>query len=351
MNENIQNNNGVNNSGIPTGNVTSEQPVLQPVSVPTENTVQPQSQSVVQPQSVPQMVVQPQPTVQPEPVVQSQPVVQPLPNVASDGGQEANSNAAPVIQPLPNITTESNVSVSPIGSVPLDQIKPREEQFSEIHKEGEEEKTVPTTPAIPSNDDGAVVNENLKKVEINYQPPSKGKTIALVLLFIALIAFVIFLPDISTIVSRFTAPPELEENEVITTGRLVCDYNSSTTNLDKNYEYTFSFTDSKLEKTDLTITTRGDASLDEDELNELNASCKQVEEVTKTLTGVSVSCNYSDGKLIERQIYNLQSVDMSKVTSAFAESGGSHPEYAYGEDIGLIERNMNSAGYSCRRQR
>ncbi len=367
MNENIQNNNGVNNNTSVNG-ATSAQPVLQPVTPAVNNQTQaPVTNPVVVEPTLEQSsapVIQPlphvsdgnnEPVVQPLPTVtegNAVPVVQPLPAVAE--------NAAPVVQPLPAVADGNAASVVPsasgdvvskIGNIPLDQIKPREEQFAEIPNEGGNDNTPVEQAPAPKADEGAIVNENLKKVEIEYKPPSKVKTFGLIFLFVMLIAFVIFLPDISNIISQFQSKGELEEKVVITTGRLSCDLNNSTTNLDKNYEYTFTFKDSKLEKSDLTITTRGDVSLDETELNQLASSCREIEDLTKSMKGFSVSCDYSVGKLVERQIYDLQNVDMEQVTSAFTESGGSHPEYLYGEDINLIERNMISSGYSCRRQR
>ena len=361
MNENIQNNNGINNNTSVNG-ASNEQPVLQPIAPTVDN--QPQMQA-----TTPEIV---EPSAEPVP----SPVIQPLPSVSTDNNAvvaqplpfvSTENTDAPVVQPLPNVT-EGNVTpvvmpsasgdvVSQIGNIPIDQIKPREVEFAEVHKEGEEVNPpatpVPAAPVVATpatnGDDGAVVNENLKKVEIEYKPPSKAKTIGLIFLFVMLIAFVLFLPDISGIISRFQGGGELEEKEVITTGRLSCDLNNNTTNFDKYYEYTFTFTNSKLEKSDFTITTRGDASLDEKELNQLAASCKEIESLIKTMKGFSVSCNYSEGKLVERQIYDLQNVDMEQVSSAFAESGGSHPEYLYGEDINLIEKNMLSSGYNCRR--
>ncbi len=367
MNENMQNNNGINNNASVNG-AASTQPILQPVTSTVDNQLQaPVTNPVVVKPTLEQSSA---PVIQPLPHVSdgnNEPVVQPLPTITEGNAvpvvqplPAVTENTAPVVQPLSAVTDNAAIGVpsasgdvvSKIGNIPLDQIKPREEQFAEIPSEGSEDNAPSVEQApVPKVDEGAIVNENLKKVEIEYKPPSKAKTFGLIFLFVMLIAFVIFLPDISDIISQFQSKGELEDNVVITTGRLSCDLNNSTTNLDRNYEYTFTFQDSKLEKSDLTITTRGDVSLDETELNQLASSCREIEDLTKSMKGFSVSCDYSVGKLVERQIYDLQNVDMEQVTSAFAESGGSHPEYLYGEDINLIERNMISSGYSCRRQR
>ena len=41
------------------------------------------------------------------------------------------------------------------------------------------------------------------------------------------------------------------------------------------------------------------------------------------------------------------SIDESEINSAFAEIGGTVPEFSNGEDIDKIEHSMNAAGYSC----
>ena len=45
-----------------------------------------------------------------------------------------------------------------------------------------------------SDNSNSLVNENLKKVEVNYKPPSKAKVAAMLILFVLLVAIVIFLP-------------------------------------------------------------------------------------------------------------------------------------------------------------
>lgn len=206
-------------------------------------------------------------------------------------------------------------------------------------------------PNVNTPDSNAIVNENLKKVEINYTPPSKFKVVLLVLFFIALLGFIIFLPDISSLVSKYRSGNIDDKEEVITTGRLECSLSTNTANLDKEYDAVFKFTDSKLERTEFVYTTRGDVTLDEETLDKLANTCKQLKENVKSMQGVTIQCNYSDGKLEEIQSFDLSVIDVDKLGSAFTEAGGTNPTYQYGQDIDKIESNMKASNYTCKRVR
>ena len=200
-----------------------------------------------------------------------------------------------------------------------------------------------------TTDPNGLVNENLKKVEVNYTPPSKGKTVALILFFIFLLAFIIFLPEISTFMSKMQAGNQEEGPQKITTGKLTCNYSTNTANLDKDYRLVFMFTDNKLEKLDYSTTTKGDPSLDAETMDDLADKCKLLKEFTNSVAGISVSCDYSEGKLIERQSFDYASLDTDGLDSAYAEAGGTNPQYVSGQDMDGIEKNMNASGYTCER--
>jgi len=245
----------------------------------------------------------------------------------------SNTTEVPTITSQPVVTP--SVSVTP--EVPVTSVEP----------------TMINNNVMPTQDDpNAIVNENLKKVEINYTPPSKAKVVLLILFFIFLVGFIIFLPEINTMVNRLKAGDTgLEKEEDITTGKLICTLDTSTAKLDKSYYLTFNFTDSKLEKTNFVITTKGDITLDEETLNGLNDTCNQLKKNVSEISGVSVQCSYSDGKLVETQVFELKDLDSEKLDAAFTEAGGNNPEYQYGQDIDRIERGMNASGYTCKRER
>ena len=210
-------------------------------------------------------------------------------------------------------------------------------------------QNVPNLGTPASTDEGAIVNEKLKSVEINYKPPSKVKTFFLILFFICLIGFVVFLPEITSMVKKYKEGKVHYTPEVITTGKLRCSLDTNTTNLDKSYDLTYHFTDSKLERTNFVITTRGSATLDAETLDALAATCKELSE--SNLEGVTIQCSYTDGKLVETQKFDLAVLDPEQVDAAFVEAGGNNPEYQYGQDIDIIERSMNASGYTCKREK
>jgi len=203
-----------------------------------------------------------------------------------------------------------------------------------------------------SNDlDGAIVNENLKKVEINYTPPSKAKTSMMILIFVMLIAFVIFLPNITNFLDQYKASKNVHVEEVIESGKLECELKSNTENLDMTYLRVFKYTDNKLDSANYTITTTGDVSLDEGTLNEIGEKCELLAENTKKISGVEIDCTQSDGKVIEKQSFVFGNIDYDKLDAAFTEAGGTYPEFESGQDISSIEKTMNASGYKCTRMR
>ena len=224
--------------------------------------------------------------------------------------------------------------------------------------------SVPTTPVVsqpvqtqavgqqPQTDNNAMINENLRKVEIkDYTPPSKFKIFILFVFFALIIAFIMFLPNISSMIRIYMSGGNTEpEQEIITTGKLICDLSTNTTDLDKEYQFEFKFTDSKLQSTKYIVYTRGDSTT-EATLDELAEKCKQLKEYTEELEGVSIKCEYSEGKLMEKQIFELEKVDSTKLDAAFTEAGGILPSYKYDQEIDGIEKNMKASGYSCERER
>ena len=305
-----------NENKVENSTVDNTQPVMftPPTAVPTPEVVPPVSDAT---STVP--TVETVPVVEPTPVVPAAPVVEPTPVVPATPATSVNASQPSVLGETTNLPVLGETS-----SIPVVDNKP---------------------------DERSMEAEKLKTVEINYKPPSKAKTVLLILFFVGLIAFVIFLPDITTMIAKYKAGDLDYTPEEVTTGKLKCTLNTNTTNLDKDYDLTFSFTESKLERTYFVITTRGDATLDEATLDDLAHACKELENSSNSIEGFSVQCSYSDGKLVETQKYELESLDTEKVDAAFIEAGGNNPEYQYGQDIDLVERGMNASGYTCKREK
>lgn len=213
-----------------------------------------------------------------------------------------------------------------------------------------------TTPPIVGQaqvDPNGMINENLKKVEIkDYTPPSKLKVFGLLLFFILLIAFIVFLPQISSMIRIYMSgannPQPIEE--VITSGKLVCSMTNNSMDLDKEYKFTFEFTDSKLKTTKYVSNIIGDSTA-ENSLDILAEKCNNLKENASELEGVSIRCNYTGNNLVESQYFELETLDTEKVNAAFTEAGGILPSYKIDQDIDEIEKNMKASNYTCQRQK
>ena len=237
-------------------------------------------------------------------------------------------------------------------------VEPQPVQASVVQTQPVQASVVATTPAteaptVPQQvvDNNAMINENLQKVEIkNYTPPSKFKIFLLFVFFALLIAFIMYLPDISSMVRIYMSGKNEPQVEVITTGKLVCTLSTNTTDLDKEYEFEYNFTDSKLKTTKYIVYTRGDTTT-EGKLDELNEKCKTLKEYTEDMDGITVKCEYSEGKLIEKQVFQLESVKTEKFDAAYTEAGGMTLSAKYDQEIDSIESNMKASGYTCERQR
>lgn len=200
----------------------------------------------------------------------------------------------------------------------------------------------------PAADSEKIVSEKLKKVEIDYKPPSRFKLFLMSLFFVLIIGFVIFLPDIQQRIREIKNKPV--EIEKITNGKLECVLNTNSYNLDVNYQRIFRMTDNKLTKTEFVIETKGDSNEDAETLQNTYDTCQTLAEYSNTkIPGVNIRCVSEIGKVTESQSFDLSVVDMAELKAAFIETGGIFPEYYYDEDMDMIERNMKASNYTCER--
>ena len=203
-----------------------------------------------------------------------------------------------------------------------------------------------TTHNYEQNNAGAMVNEKLKKVEVEYKPPSKFKIGLMLFFFVLILAFIIFLPEVTQYMSDLFDKKDKTVIE-ITTGKLVCKLDSTTANLDKNYVRTFQFTDNKIEKVTFKTTTRGDITQDEATLNELNKQCTDIRDGLESLTGASIECDYQNGKLVETEKFDLATYDYEQTSAAYTEAGADMLKFDNGEDVDRVKTSMLQAGFSC----
>lgn len=193
--------------------------------------------------------------------------------------------------------------------------------------------------------------EKLKKVEVEYKPTSKGSSILLVLFFIFLLGFIIFLPDIVSIVDAYKAGRGNVVLEEVPTGKLVCTLDTNTINLDKTIERVFYYEELKLKSSKFSTTVRGDATLDEEALQELYNQCSQIEENVDGFSGVNVSCDLSSDTLIEKESFDYEKYNAKEISTAYSEAGGSLVEFQFDQDIDKIEYLMKQGGFKCNKEK
>lgn len=293
-----------------------------------------------------------------------------------------------------NNVTSNTTNIPSVGSVPFNGVSPVNQGLSEINTSPVTpqivsnpteipEMTAPTTPQIVNdptaalkgvdsstisttsdapritdtaveatthnheqNNAGAMVNEKLKKVEVEYKPPSKFKIGLMLFFFVLILAFIIFLPEVTQYMSDLFDKKDKTVIE-ITTGKLVCKLDSTTANLDKNYVRTFQFTDNKIEKVTFKTTTRGDITQDEATLNELNKQCTDIRDGLESLNGASIECDYQNGKLVETEKFDLATYDYEQTSAAYTEAGADMLKFDNGEDVDRVKTSMLQAGFSC----
>lgn len=190
----------------------------------------------------------------------------------------------------------------------------------------------------------------LEEIEKNYKAPSKYMSFLLFMLFVFLIGFVVFLPEINKVVESYKAGKNNTSDE-LTSGHLVCTNFTNTANLNIDYKRTFKYIDKKLVSADYDIVTRGNADEDEATLDLANEKCKNLKEAVKKIKGVTITCEYKTGLLTEKQSYTFSEFDPSALNAAFAEAGGTYTEFSDGQNIDNIEKTMIIAGYDCMKEK
>ena len=257
-----------------------------------------------------------------------------------------------------NVSTENNVNItgavepSTVSSMPeTNQQVPSTEQTPNSIPSSTDNTNVGTGDAsvvTPNPNEGAVTDEKLKRVNVDYKPPSGFKTFLLIVFFIALIAFIFFLPEIQAYIAEFNSGDS--KTLEITSGKMTCKLTSNTKKLNKSVERIFTFTDKKLESAKYITTTKGDISEDATTLDEMAERCKLIKSSLAGTKGITVACEYSDGKLVQREHIDFKEYDSDTVQTAYTEAGGSLSEFEYGYDIDQLQKTMLQAGFTCNKE-
>ena len=256
------------------------------------------------------------------------------------------SNIVPVAPPVA-IAPQKSADVEVLTEAPTEVLTSNSEPTSSAPSQSDINNNV-TGGAKP--EEGAFeVGKPLNEVKIGDQKESNFKYIMTVILFIVLGGTALFMPEIS----KFMAQKRYErENAVapkITDGTLKCSLSRNSDKFDMNFVYRFDFSNNKFKKLNFVSETRGDMNLDEAELEGLYNDCILLQDITRNLDGVSVSCDKESGKVIKTQTLDYALINVEQTYTAYSEAGGVYPDYNYLQDMDNIEKNMKAAGYTCER--
>ena len=260
--------------------------------------------------------------------------------------KEKSEDALPIIDPLaPSVTTdntsnkveEDSNNSQPVDPSSLSAPPPRTVNHSIASLNKNHEEVINNQQKV----------EEEKKPEVEYRPYSRVRTFAMFLFFLLILSFVLFLPDIQKLVDAYRNNDVEQNDSDIESGELRCSLKSNTATLDVDYYNVYYFTHYKLYKVELEKTTKGDPTADSSTLDSINNDCERLRQKVVGMNGVNISCVNMEGQVIERQNYDLSTLDVEALNSSFAEAGGTIVDYRDGQDIDSVRKNIESSGYKC----
>lgn len=245
-------------------------------------------------------------------------------------------------------TTTADANTEQLEST--DNTKKADERFS-LFKQKDDKKTTPVIMSKQMSDKLEAERRKQREENEKYEakPVSKFKYASMIIFFIFMFALVFFLPDITNYINIKKDLKAQENAPAITTGLLTCRLDRTTDIFNISYTAQFSFTDSKLNKLSYVTSTEGDAIVDSDQLDSLLNKCKLLQNEVGSLAGVKVSCNQSEGTVVETQDFTYSLINKESINSAYIEAGGVYPEFENEQNIDVIEKNMSASGYKCER--
>ena len=307
-----------NQNNQPTVNNTNNEPTMEPKMTPAQPSVQPTVEQNTQPAT---------PTENAEPI-NTQEVPQGNPSTPS-----AEKVQVEVVE-KPN---DGNVmSRAEMAGIEKKEDKGYGKSIEELERESEERRAQKKA-------------EFIKKANEEYKPNSKFKSFMLFVFFAALIAFIIFLPQIQSFISTHSGGGAKEASKIVT-GKLVCELKTNTENLNIEYKSIFSMTDNKLYGLEHSVSTKGDRNLDAETLDGLNEKCEKLKDATADINGISVSCKYDNTTITQTEDFTYSELEADKLDAAFAEAGGTYSGFDEGQDMDAIEKEMKANGYTCNRK-
>lgn len=170
------------------------------------------------------------------------------------------------------------------------------------------------------------------------------KSVLAFVFLIAVIVFVIFLPDISEYIESKRKPAaqrQIENRKV--NGTLVCAKNSSTKDIDTDYEIKMIFKNQKLISSRFTTIVE---SYDTPVMLDKKTKCDEAVKIAETTNGLDMQCNLEDTVLTVVEEYELKNIKRDDLKS-YINASGTDPKYDYGENIYNIKQALEKEKYNC----
>lgn len=247
--------------------------------------------------------------------------------------QQAPNTTTPVKQEAPKVvekvTTKEKVVVKEV---------PKKQETKQEEKSKEQPKTTVENPVEPKKKGG------------NF------KYVMTVFLFIALLAIIYFLPEISDGIKNYKAnknQPQTTTPNKVKSGVMLCSLTKTTKTKEITAITEFMFTNEKMKSTEQETTTalKEDATGEDlTDLENLQTSCEHLKEVVKSVSGMEAFCTKNATTQTTRETIDYTSLDLDLIQDNIAEFGGNYPEFQLDQDINDIQSLMESSGYECERE-
>lgn len=249
----------------------------------------------------------------------------------------------PVAPPVAVAPPKVEETVAPVEVAPVQESSP---VSTPVVEAAPAQQVAPT----PVEENTYEAKEPLKEVVVGQEEKTSNlKYVFTFILFIILGGTIIFMPEISKYMAQVKYERENANAPKIIDGSLKCQLSRSSDRFDMEFKYEFVFNDNKFKKLNFVSETKGDANLDAQELEVLYNECLTLKNVTESIDGIIVGCDYGSGKVTKTQRLDYSNIEVDKAYTAYSEAGGVYPDYNYLEDMDKIEKNMKAAGYTCER--
>lgn len=190
---------------------------------------------------------------------------------------------------------------------------------------------------------------NLEKVKVEYKPPSKFKMFIMFFMFAAILGSILFMDQISLFISNLNQPPVDDEviEDNVTSGNLVCSLNTSNETYDLIYSVDFTFVNNEIKSFNYDVATKGDKTLDYENLNLLYTNCKSLAGALTSDIGVSLTCDMFEGTVKESHSFDYSKYNSDSVKKLYSQYSINLPSFISDTNIGSVEQNLLDAGYNC----